>query len=356
MSRLRDEIAALIAAEGPISVARYMELALGHPKLGYYVTRDPLGRAGDFITAPEISQMFGELIGLWLAQVWLDQGQPESVRLVELGPGRGTLMADLLRAARSVPGLGRALQVHLVETSPVLRQVQAETLRGVVAPRWHDDLRSVPDDSPLFLVANEFLDALPIHQFMRTGDVWRERLVGLVDGQLGFGLSPAPETALKILGPEGAVLETSPAGHAVTVEIAGRIARSGGAALLIDYGHARSAFGDTLQAVRNHAFTDPLAVPGEADITAHVDFAAMAASARGAGAVIHGPVEQGAFLTALGLAARAERLMAGKPEEQAAVIAGQRDRLIDAAPRGMGALFKVMAVMAPNGPPPPGFG
>jgi NADH dehydrogenase [ubiquinone] 1 alpha subcomplex assembly factor 7 len=343
MSVLRDEIVALIRAEGPLSVARFMELALGHPTLGYYMTRDPFGAAGDFTTAPEISQMFGELIGLRLAQAWFDIGSPPRVILAEAGPGRGTLMADALRAAKAVPGFRAATELHLVETSPALRTVQAETLRDA-APCWHARLSDLPADAPVLLVANEFLDALPVHQFERRNGAWHERLVGEQDGALRFGLSPTPEASLTRDAPEGAVLEVSPAALAAVADIAARIVRQGGAALLVDYGHA-GGFGDTLQALHAHAFADPLAAPGEADLTAHVDFAAMAAAARQAGARVEGPVEQGPFLLSLGLAARTERLMAAAPAK-AAEIAAARDRLTEMTPTGMGRLFKVLQVLS----------
>jgi SAM-dependent MidA family methyltransferase len=341
MSALTDEIITLIRQEGPISVARYMELALAHPKHGYYITRDPFGAAGDFTTAPEISQMFGELIGLWLAQAWLDMGSPARVILAEAGPGRGTLMADALRAAKTVPGFLPAAEVHLIETSPTLRVKQAGILRDT-APHWHVSLADLPVDAPLLLVANEFLDALPIRQYERRAGQWHERLVGEQDGLLAFGLSPMPKRELTLDAPEGAILEVSPAGLAAVAEIARRIAWQGGAALLIDYGHA-GGFGDTLQAMRGHASADPLEVPGGADITAHVDFAAMAAAARQAGAEVDGPLEQGPFLLSLGLAERAERLMASTPA-RAVEIATQRDRLTEMTPTGMGRLFKVLAL------------
>jgi NADH dehydrogenase [ubiquinone] 1 alpha subcomplex assembly factor 7 len=349
MSALKQHIIDLIRQEGPISVARYMELALTHPRFGYYMTRDPLGRAGDFITAPEISQMFGELIGLWLAQAWIDLGQPERVVLAEAGPGRGTLMADALRAARVVPGFRAACELHLVEMSPSLRAVQATTLRDA-APRWHERLSTLPEDAPLLLVANEFLDALPIRQFERRSGRWHERLVGEMDGTLAFGLAPMPEPDLHMAAPEGAIREVSPAGLSAVAEIAGRIVRQGGAALIIDYGHD-GGFGDTLQAMRAHAFADPLDAPGSADLTAHVDFAAVAAAARQAGARVEGPVAQGPFLLALGLSARADRLMAASPG-RALEIAAQRDRLTEMTPTGMGQLFKVLALRAGSGSEP----
>jgi NADH dehydrogenase [ubiquinone] 1 alpha subcomplex assembly factor 7 len=346
MSLLRDHVLTLCRTGGPISIARYMDLALGHPTLGYYMTRDPLGRTGDFITAPEISQMFGELIGLRLAQAWREMGAPRRVILAEAGPGRGTLMADALRAARAAPGFGEAVELHLVEISPALRAVQAATLRQA-APRWHARLADLPSDAPMLLVANEFLDALPIRQFERRGGQWHERLVGEQDGALVFGLSPMPEAGIGREAPEGAILEISAAALAATAEIAARVARQGGAALLVDYGHAGS-FGDTLQAMRAHAFADPLEAPGEADLTAHVDFAAVAAAARRAGARVEGPFEQGPFMLSLGLAERSERLMAAAPAK-AREIAAQRDRLTEMTPTGMGRLFKVL-VIGPPGP------
>jgi SAM-dependent MidA family methyltransferase len=301
--------------------------------------------------------MFGELLGLWAAQVWLDQGRPSPVRLVELGPGRGTLMADVLRAMRSVPGLWPALDVHLVETSPTLRAKQRESLKNFASSgipiTWHERLEDVPK-GPLLLLANEFFDALPIRQFVRSGGAWRERLVGLgADGKFAFGLAPESSPELAISGPEGAVFELCPAGLVLAGEIAARIARSGGAAPIVDYGHTASGFGDTFQAVRNHAFADPLAEPGQADLTAHVDFAALAASARQAGATVEGPVEQGEFLRALGLEARAERLAANRPDQVETVrIAALR--LAGQADGQMGHLFKVMAIRPENAPPTPG--
>jgi SAM-dependent MidA family methyltransferase len=344
MTALGDELARLIALEGPIGVDRFMALALGDPRHGYYMTRDPFGAAGDFVTAPEISQIFGELLGLWCADLWLRLGRPAPVRLVELGPGRGTLMRDMLRAMRVVPGLHEALDVHLVETSPVLRRAQARTLASsAVAPSWHADLAEVPG-GPLLLVANEFFDALPIRQFRREADGWHERLVGLDDeGRLRFGTAPEPEAALARSAPDGAVLEICPSGIEVMRSIAGRIAADGGGALVFDYGHP-GGFGDTLQAVRRHAFADPLMDPGEADLTAHVDFGALSAAARQRGAVPWGPRPQGEVLRALGLAERADALARAHPAEAPAVKAAVH-RLAGDAPDGMGRLFKAMAVM-----------
>lgn len=356
MTPLAREIARLIALDGPISVERYMALCLSHPTHGYYMTRDPLGLEGDFVTAPEISQMFGELAGLWAAQVWLDMGRPSPFRLVELGPGRGTLMADALRAARAAPGFLDAARVDLVETSPVLVARQKATLaRAPVPVSWRRDLAEVPE-GPAIVLANEFFDALPIRQFVRAGGAWRERVVGLdADGALVFGLAPDPDPTISITGREGATLEWQAAGNAVMVDLARRIVAQGGAALAIDYGHLRSGLADTLQAIKRHDFTDVLAEPGEADVTAHVDFAQLGAAARSQGARVHGPTSQGAFLRALGIDARAQALSAARPE-RAAEIEAARLRLTGDAPEHMGALFKAIAVSAPDGPTPPGFG
>ncbi|SFG25537.1 class I SAM-dependent methyltransferase [Methylobacterium gossipiicola] len=340
---LREEI----LATGPIPLARYMDLCLGHPVHGYYRTRDPLGAAGDFVTAPEISQMFGELIGLWIASVWGEMGAPADLALVELGPGRGTLMADALRAlSRVAPTL--APRLHLVETSPVLKAAQAERLPGF-APTWHDDLATLPP-GPAIVVANEFFDALPVRQFQRGERGWHERCVGLSpDGQgLAFGLAAEPDPHLTVRAPLGVILTLPGAALDTMRDLARRFVRDGGALLAIDYGHARPGFGDSLQAVAEHRFVDPLAAPGSADLTTHVDFSALARAASGEGARVHGPVDQRDFLQALGLHQRAERLSAGATPEQAAEIAAAVSRLIDPTRRGMGSLFKVLAVSDRN--------
>lgn len=357
---LLAELREIISAEGPIGVARYMGLALGHPRHGYYVTRDPLGAAGDFTTAPEISQMFGEMIGLWAAETWRLMGEPATLRLVELGPGRGTLMADALRAARALPAFLDAVEVHLVETSPVLAGAQRAALAACGQPAaggrrvaWHARLEDVPG-GPAIVIANEFLDALPIRQFERRERGWHERLVGLgPDGALAFGLAPEPEPALPSPGRPGDVLEVGEAAQAVARRLAERLVREGGAALLVDYGHVRPGYGDTLQAVRRHAYADPLADPGEADLTAHVDFAALARVASAAGALVHGPVTQGAFLSGIGIAARAERLRRAAGPEGASAIDAALARLVE--PGQMGRLFKVLALSGPGLSPLPGL-
>ncbi|MGQ3303393.1 MAG: class I SAM-dependent methyltransferase [Phreatobacter sp.] len=346
MSALAAELAALIRAEGPLPVDRFMALALGHPGHGYYTTRDPFGRAGDFVTAPEISQVFGELIGVWAASAWEALGRPPAVNLVELGPGRGTLMADLLRAARALPAFAAALSVQLVETSPVLTARQRETLASAGVPcAWHRDLSTVPP-GPTILVANEFLDALPIRQFVMTADGWRERVVGLADGALAFGLARDPmpveviPAGLRQASP-GAVVEICPAFRALATALADRDAPI--AALFVDYGHVQSAHGETLQAVKGHRFADPLAAPGEADLTAHVDFEAFAAALAGAGLVTGAPVTQRALLFGLGLRERAERLAGLRPEAFESLRVAV-ERLINPEPAGMGSLFKAISV------------
>ena len=338
-----------------MTVERYMALCLGHPVHGYYRTRDPLGAQGDFTTAPEISQTFGELIGLWAAEVWRAMGEPSPVRLVELGPGRGTLMADALRAARVLPAFRSATVVHLVETSPALRARQEAELAPAGAPvSWYGDLAEVPD-GPAIVVANEFFDALPIRQFVGTERGWCERLVGLSEGGLAFGLAPEPARDVPLPVRPGAMLEWPAAGFAVMGRLAARLAAQGGAALVIDYGHARSGFGDTLQAVRHHAYADPLADPGEADLTAHVDFALLASAGRSAGATVLGPVLQGDFLRALGIDARAATLKRRATPAQAGAINAAVARLTGSGEGQMGALFKVLGLGAPGLPPLPGF-
>ncbi len=350
MTPLAQILAARIAATGPITLAEYMAECLLHPLHGYYTTRDPLGAAGDFTTAPEISQMFGELLGLTLAQSWLDQGSPAPFTLAELGPGRGTLMADVLRATRGVPGFHAGAQVRLLEASPTLRAAQQARLQGVSVD-WLAAITDLPDQ-PLFLLANEFFDALPIHQFHHDGAQWRERLVGLRGGALAFGLSDpirgVPDSPAFSDPQPGHVVEVCPAAQPYLHVLGQRIRQHGGAALIVDYGGWGTS-GDTFQALRRHAYADPLAEPGLADLTAHVDFAALAA---GAGLAC-GFAEQGAFLTRLGIDARAARL--------AASLTGAALESHHAAHRRlthrdeMGSVFKVLGLYRPGSPPPPGF-
>jgi SAM-dependent MidA family methyltransferase len=350
---LAAEIAALIRQNGPIGVDRYMALCLGHPVHGYYRTRDPLGAQGDFTTAPEISQIFGELIGAWAAYVHGLMGQPDPLVLVELGPGRGTLMADALRALRAAAPRSRVAP-HLVETSPVLRAVQERALTGAGAV-WHDGVETLPQ-GPAIILANEFFDCLPVLQFVRGSAGWHARQVGLdAQGRFTFGLAPEPTPGLDAEGPEGALLSVPSAGLALIRALAERVRTTGGVLLILDYGHARPGFGDTLQAMARHGFADPLAAPGEADLTHHVDFAALATAASGAGAQVSGPVNQGDFLLSLGLRQRADRLKARATAAQAADIDGAVARLTDPGPTGMGSLFKVLAVSGPHLGPLPGF-
>ncbi len=362
MPTLADDLRRRIGDDGPLSVAQYMEEALTRPRLGYYMGRDPLGRAGDFVTAPEISQMFGELIGLWCAVQWTAMGEPDPVQLVELGPGRGTMMADVLRSGRGVEGFIDALSLTLVEISPVLKAHQEEALAAaeITGPlRWSSDFSETPD-GPLLLIANEFFDALPVRQFQMTSGGWRERMVGLAEegeGGFCFRLAEGPPPA-DVIGPglegsdEGAIAEVRPAAAALAGAIGRRLARAPGAALIIDYGHGATAAGDTLQAVKGHAYHDPLADPGEADLTAHVDFGALGRAASEGGCQDFGPLDQGPFLETLGIASRAEALMEAAPAQRRDIAESLR-RLT--SKDLMGRLFKVLALTSPGMAPPPGF-
>ena len=340
---LADRLARAITLAGPMPVARFMAAANAH----YYATRDPLGTAGDFVTAPEISQMFGELVGLWGADLWDRAGRPAAY-WVELGPGRGTLAVD---ARRAMAKAGFAPPIHLVETSPTLRAMQAERLP---AATWHETVDTLPDDAPLIVVANEFFDALPIRQLVKRGDGWHERLVACQDTLFLPIAGPAipvevvPESLRD--APAGSIIETSPAAVATMRALAARIARQGGALLVVDYGYQGPALGETLQAVRGHGFANPFETPGEVDLSAHVDFMTLAAAAQAAGAVAWGPVEQGEWLVKLGIDTRAAALARAAPERMAS-LATDRDRLV----RGMGALFKALAVTAAGWPAPAGF-
>jgi len=352
MNALTDRLLGRIARTGPLTLAEFMTECLLHPEHGYYTTRDPLGAAGDFTTAPEISQMFGELVGLWLAQVWMDQGRPAPVVLAELGPGRGTLMADALRATRGVPGFLEAARLHLVEVSPALRARQAQALAGFDIT-FHDHAAALPD-GPLYLVANEFFDALPIRQFQRGPSAWHECQIGAADGQLVRGLGP--ETRFEMLDDrlaethEGQVVEVNSPALPLAGDIGARIAAHGGAALIVDYGEAVS-LGDTFQALRGHQPVDPLTCPGEADLTAHVAFKPLARAA--APAVDSAPTPQGLFLERLGITARAKALAAALSNEALATHIAAHRRLTH--PDEMGTLFKVMALTPPGAPPPPGL-
>ena len=356
MSALAAEIRQRIRREGPISVATYMALCLTHPTLGYYRRARPIGAAGDFVTAPEVSQMFGELIGLWCAALWQAMGGPARVNLVELGPGRGTLMADALRAARAVPAFRAALDLHLVEASESLRAEQ----RGLLAdarPTWHARFETVPP-GPLLVVANEFFDALPIRQFERVGGGWQERVVALAPDSDALRFAAAGTSCAETAGPgpghapAGAIVERAPAREALAGALAARVAAEGGAALIVDYGHERPAIGDTLQAMKRHRRHGVLDDPGTADLTAHVDFCSLASAARQEGARTFGPVAQGRFLQALGIDERAAALGQGSDAAQARIDAALR-RLTGA--HAMGALFKALAIAHPALGAPPGF-
>ncbi|QDC10877.1 class I SAM-dependent methyltransferase [Oceanicola sp. D3] len=352
MTPLAAKLAARIEADGPIGVDAFMQACLTDPEHGYYTTRDPLGAAGDFITAPEISQMFGELIGLWLAQVWTDHGAPGAFVLAELGPGRGTLMADALRAASRVPGFAEAAQLVLVEASPQLRQAQAERLEAYT-PQWAPSVDALPE-GPLFLVANEFFDALPIRQFIRTEAGWAERCIGLQDGALSFTTRPAvaPELAFREADTApGEIVETCAPATAIVNQIGQRLAHHrAGAALVIDYGAPLSR-GDTLQALKAHQPISALATPGEADLTAHVDFGALAAARGPAEAAPLTP--QGVFLERLGITQRAQSLAARLTGEALTSHIAAHRRLTH--PDEMGRLFKCLALHPTSTATPPGF-
>ncbi|HJW41762.1 MAG TPA: SAM-dependent methyltransferase [Rhizomicrobium sp.] len=365
MTALAARIAAAIAAQGPISIAEFMTMALLDPADGYYATKNPLG--ADFITAPETSQMFGELIGLWLAQCWHDQGKPKRPMLVELGPGTGALMSDALRALKLMPEFRGQLDIFLVEASPMLREAQREALKvSGTSLHWADSLDDIPKDRPLFLIANEFFDALPIRQYVKSERGWCERMVMTDDsGALAFALAPAPIPAASLPAnrdgaPPGGVYETSPAGEALAEEIGHRIASVGGAALIVDYGYDAPGFGETLQAVAGHAFANVLAHPGETDLSAHVDFHTLYDAAVRGGASVCGPVDQGDFLVSLGIVQRAERLATAQAGVRYAHSLGddadlrsQLDRLLK--PEEMGTLFKALAIVPKSAPTPPGF-
>jgi SAM-dependent MidA family methyltransferase len=357
---LKLEIQKRIRAAGPMPVVQYMELCLTHPRYGYYTNLDPFGTGGDFTTSPEISQMFGELIGLWSASVWTAMGEPASINLVELGPGRGTMMADIMRAAKILPAFRQAINIHLVEMSRTLRERQKERLSDVDRPIfWHSMLQDVPR-APSIYLANEFFDALPVNQTVRQADGWYERTIDINeygDFKFAVGRNPVPrfeQTVPKSLrdAPIGSIFEwRSPV---AALEL-GRRLQVGGAALIIDYGHLRSAIGDTLQAVRRHRFDDPLTGPGLADLSAHVDFQALAMNATSFGAHAHGAVDQGSFLVTLGIDKRATALRVNAAPEVAAAVGVALERLIAPNQTGMGAMFKVLGLSHPSIPILPGF-
>ncbi len=356
MSPLASIIRDKIIESGPISLAEYMTLALGHPQHGYYTKQDPFGARGDFITAPEISQIFGEMIGVWCIEMWRQLGGGP-ISLVELGPGRGTLMADLLRASRSVSGFHDALSIHMVEMSPVLAHAQYMNLRSL-HPRieWLDSVEQLPA-SRTILIANEFFDALPIKQFQMTAEGLCERRVAWDEEANGFAFTlGAPGLQLAKSGHvivPGTIMEQSPETRSTMRYLAQHIQENSGAALIIDYGYLSDAHHDTLQAVKHHNFHPVLKEPGEADITAHVDFPSLAGIARDAGLLAHGPVTQGEFLIRMGAQVRAEMLVKAATEEQKEPIVSGLTRLI--SPQAMGDLFKVLAVVSDPRAGVPGF-
>ena len=350
MADLNALLVARIAQDGPMRLSDFMAECLFHPTAGYYSTRDPLGQTGDFTTAPEISQMFGEMIGLSLAQSWLDQGAPAAFTLAELGPGRGTLMADILRVARAVPGFVDAANIHLVEASPALREKQRALLGA--APVWHETVEDLPTHLPLFLVANEFFDALPIRQFERRGDMWCERMIGTADGALVWGLgAPCPQPALAHRQDDtkdGDLVELCPQAGPISTAIGARIEAQGGMALFIDYGDWRS-LGDTFQALERHAATNPLSSPGKADLTAHVDFEVIAKATPSGHSKL---TPQGLFLERLGITQRAQVLATKLDGEALKSHVAAHRRLTH--PHEMGTLFKVLALFPKRAAPPPG--
>jgi SAM-dependent MidA family methyltransferase len=352
---LADKIKAIILANGPISVTDYFSLCLADPEHGYYKTREPFGQSGDFITAPEISQLFGEMLGIFLVQAWQRHGEPNPVNIAEIGPGRGTMMADILRVvAKLSPALYEAASVHLVETSERLQKVQQQTL---IAHKfkisWHDSFDTLPDGF-LLLAANELFDAIPIRQFVKTAQGFRERVVGLdTAGDLAFaagvaGIDPVLLPTAAQTAPLATVFEIAPARDAVMAALSERIRTHGGTAVVIDYGHMATGLGDTLQAVRSHQFDPPLAHPGEADVTSHVDFEQLARRAIAEGLQINGLTYQGDFLIALGLAERAAALGRDKAAETQENIRADAERLAGAGEGKMGELFKVLVVSSPN--------
>ncbi|MGE0212300.1 MAG: class I SAM-dependent methyltransferase [Parvibaculaceae bacterium] len=353
---LETEIKRLIRADGPMPVERYMALCLTHPEHGYYTGRDPFGARGDFITAPEVSQVFGELIGVWCVTEWEIMGKPQPFSLVEFGPGRGTLMSDILRATRTAADFQAALAVHLLEASPVLADVQKRTLGGI-GPKvsWHRRIEDLPS-GPCLILANEFFDALPVRQLVRAADGWHERRVGLdTKDTLAFvadnTIVPkdqvpgwADDAALKT------VIEIAPERENVASELGRRIAAGPGVALIVDYGHRQPAAGETLQAVRRHNHVHALEEPGLADLSSHVDFSSIAMALKQGGAIVHGPMDQGDFLTRMFIEERTEALKSRAALDERRQIDAAVRRLV--ASDQMGSLFKVLAACPPEQPVP----
>jgi NADH dehydrogenase [ubiquinone] 1 alpha subcomplex assembly factor 7 len=350
---LETEIRRRIIGAGPMPVGQYMALCLTDPKHGYYMQRDPLGARGDFITAPEISQMFGELLGLWSMAVWKLMGEPNSLRLIELGPGRGTMMLDILRTAYALPEFRKALQLHFVEVSPMLEERQRRAISSSNVPvEWHKTLDQIPY-GPSIVLANEFFDALPVQQAVMCVDGWHERVVKLENDRLQYSNARDPIPLFEQMLPKalrdaaiGEIFEWR--ADNVALELGRRVARTPGAALVIDYGHIESATGDTLQAVGQHTFANPLQAPGTVDLTAHVDFQALGQAAESMGARVFGPLDQAAFLRNLGIESRATVLRKAVPPSKVPEIDSALERLTSTARLGMGRLFKVIGFAHPK--------
>lgn len=357
---LETKLKRLISNNGPITLAQYMGECLSHPKHGYYMNKDPFGEGGDFTTAPEISQMFGEMIGMWIANTWQAMSSPSPIKLIELGPGRGTLMADILRVLNIVPELKSNLSVHMVEMSPTLIETQKKSLASEAQTKitWHKNLSEIADGCS-FIIANEFFDALPVHQFEKTDKGWNERVLGLTDGKLTPALAPASpalfmtDEVKRNAANTGDILEASAISISIMAEISRRIKESGGASLIIDYGYKKTSYGDSIQAMKSHKYCPIFETPGHADITAHVNFATLSQCAEECGLDVFGTAEQGAFLKQLGIEMRAEKLSTSATPQQKQDIASAIKRLID--DKEMGTLFKVIAVQNKNLPKPIGF-
>ncbi|MEP0940325.1 MAG: SAM-dependent methyltransferase [Rhizobiaceae bacterium] len=356
MNQLEEEIRRHISMHGPMPVAEYMTLCLTHPEHGYYTTGSPVGgrassqrQAGDFITAPEISQMFGEMLGVWCMEMWQTLGEPSQFNLVEIGPGRGTLMADLLRISGALPGFKSACNVRLIEVSPTLSEQQSLSLSSAANITWLRDIDDL-EARPTIILANELLDALPFRQWCKNGEDWFERAIGLVDDQLTYVLRPNRLDPAELPSghgacPQATLFETAPAREALIARIADFLRLHEGTALFIDYGHLKPGFGDTFQAIRDHNYADPLTGLGQTDLTSHVDFAPLCALAKVNGCDVPTPVTQGEFLLSLGLLERAGALGAGREKAVQQQLQQAVERL--AGPSQMGDLFKVMAFGAP---------
>lgn len=359
MNALGKRIHALIESQGPLSIADFMALCLHDPEHGAYAARNPIGAGGDYITSPEVSQTFGEMCGLWIVQSWHNQGRPAKPILVELGPGRGTLMKDVIRTIKAAAKkFFDDAHIVMVEASPVLQNMQRQTLGETPAPvHWIDSIDLLKTDHPVYVIANEFFDCLPIRQYVKTADGWCEKVVTTKDDTLAVALSKLADPAAVLppeaaAAPEDAVLELCPAASAIMGDLARMIMTGGGTALIFDYGYIEQEWKETLQALQRHKYAGVLAEPGDADLSAHVDFAALKHAAEAVGAMVSGPTGQGDLLADLGIEVRAQRLILANPKEAKSILAGVQ-RLID--PREMGSLFKVIAVSRPDAPPAPGF-